>query len=621
MPLAVAHRSNVRIWFIREYRMSIMHQFRNKLPSILSTVRKKVALLSHALKYCLKFKLTTPKQSQPTTGSSYKQIARPVFMVIILLSVVINILFLVLPMFSMQVFDRVLSSQSTDTLVLLLAIALFLVSIQASLDWFRSQILLRASYQIENNAASMVLKKEIYCISSQGGMSSARADLEKVREVLSSPGIFSLFDAPFIPLFLLVMYIMHPALGNFTLAGATILILVALFGFFATRKLNKETGSTTANFQALIRDWLFNAKIIQTLGMSQRIVDKWRSESVNSTVDKALTRQLSIHIATFSRYIRMLLQLGILSISVLLVLDQQVSSGVLIAASMVMGRVLAPIEQSIHHWQHWISAFQAHKRLKAMDNNVQTDTELLQLDAIEGNIKFDKASFGGNVKVKPLFEALTISIISGKVTAIVGSGGSGKSTLLQAILGLKWIASGEVRIDGASLNQYDLDVLGQQIGYLPQYNKLLAGTIAQNICRFEPNAESDTIISITKKLGVHEKILNMPQGYQTLVGSIGVELSAGEQQLIALAQAFYGDPALLILDEPDSHLDYVGQKYLFENIQARKESGKTTIVVTHRQSLLDQSDYTLILNKGKVSQFGSTSSVVSINAKNQKEAS
>ncbi len=544
-------------------------------------------------------------------GNSYNYFNKQVLFFVVILSCAINVLFLVLPLFSMQVFDRVLSSESRETLVMLVVVALFLISVQSLLDWIRGQVTLRYGYKIEQQSADFVFSHSMHRSQETNGINAqSLTDLARVKDTIASPGVFALIDAPFAPVFLFVMYLMHPLLGHFALTGALTLFLISLISMVVTKKLQNSASKNAGTFNSLTSDWLKNAEVVQALGMNDNLVAKWRKESINPTVDKANADKISRAILAFAKYTRMLLQIGVLCVSVILVLENEVGAGVLIAASMIMSRVLAPVEQAIHNWQSWLEGWKAHKRLCLA--SVEQPSEVVELPKIKGAIQFEKVNLGHQGTEKLLLEDVSFYIPAGTSVAIVGGSGVGKSTLAKAILGLVTPTSGEVRIDGATLNQRQVSELGRQVGYVSQNSQLLSGTIAQNICRFDENVEAKNIVEAAKLAGVHEMILSLPNGYQTLVGSLGIRLSGGQQQRIAMARALYTKPALLILDEPDSNLDHPGQTTLIDFIANAHQRQITVVVISHRMSIIQHTSLCLVLGEGHLQQFGKTSEILNI---------
>lgn len=553
---------------------------------------------------------TNAKSSESTT---YLGTTKGLMVFVFILSAVVNILFLAIPLFSMQVFDRVLSSESKETLAMLVFIALFLITIQASLDWVRGQLMLRYGYRIEQKAAEFAFNMSIMTSESGHSINSQHlSDLKRVKQVITSPSIFALFDAPFTPIFIMAMFLMHPQLGYFALAGAGVLLVISLASMFITRNLQNKSSQNAMTFNTLTNDWLKNSEIIQVLGMNKNLSRKWQQESVNPTVDRGNADNITRGIHVFSKYIRMLLQIGVLCISVLLVLENEVGAGVLIAASMIMARVLAPIEQAISNWLSWHEGWKAHKRLS--QSKIEQEEELISLPKIKGKIQFEDVSLGYNNEEKPLLSALSFTLPAGETLCIVGGSGVGKSSIGKAILGLIDPLSGEIRIDGATANQWQRSEFGRQVGYVSQNSQLLSGTIAQNICRFEENIDPQDIIKASMLAGVHEVILALPNGYQTLVGSLGVQLSGGQQQRIALARALYSKPSLLILDEPDSNLDHNGQAALNELLSQTRKTDTTVITISHRMSILQNSSFCMVIGDGGIQQFGKTNEVLNLSS-------
>ncbi|MGF1695180.1 type I secretion system permease/ATPase [Vibrio lamellibrachiae] len=555
----------------------------------------------------------TGTDAKCNTTSSYLNSTKGLIAFVFILSAIVNILFLAIPIFSMQVFDRVLSSESKETLAMLVIVALFLITIQASLDWVRGQLMLRYGYRLEQQASEFVFNLSI--MSSRNGSSintQHLGDLKRVKQIITSPSIFALFDAPFTPIFIFVMYLMHPQLGYFAMIGAAVLLVISLLSMFITRNLQNNASANAVTFNTLTNDWLKNSEMIQVLGMNKSLARKWQLESVNPTVDKGNADNISRGVHVFSKYVRMLLQIGVLCISVLLVLENEVGAGVLIAASMIMARVLAPIEQAISNWLNWHDGWKSHCRLQQA--KINQPQELITLPKIKGSVQFDDVSLGYNKEQKPLLSALSFTLPAGESLCVVGGSGVGKSSIGKAILGLINPLKGEIRIDGATSNQWHQRDFGRQIGYVSQNSQLLSGTIAQNICRFEEKVDPKDIVEASVLAGIHEMILSLPNGYQTLVGSLGVQLSGGQQQRIALARALYSKPALLILDEPDSNLDHAGQAALNDFLIKAKKSNTTLITISHRMSILQHSTLCMVVGDGGIQQFGNTQEILNLSS-------
>lgn len=529
---------------------------------------------------------------------------------IVVLSFIINILFLVVPMYSMQVFDRVLSSQSIDTLWMLCGIALFLIAIQALIEWSRSRLMFKYGSLYERRHAPLMFESSLE--SSQVGKGTnagSLADLDVVKKMLCNGGLFPLVDAMFMPLFVVVMYLMHPYLGHFTVIGCVLFVFISLTSFALGVLQTVSSGALTNSFIKLSGDWLRNSVIARAHGMVSRLSANWEKESNNQIIGVLIYENKVKTIQSVSKWLRMVLQLGVLTISVVLVLDNQVSAGVLIAASMIMGRALAPLEQSVMLWKPWQEAREAYKRLKSV--KLKSEAVIVDLPKIEGVITFDHVSLMHPHAENPFISELTFTIPPGKSMAIIGPSGAGKTSILSALLGLHAIEDGEIRIDGATTEQWSVDALGEQIGFVSQNTALLSGSIAQNISRFDSAPDSKRIVESSRLAGVHEMILSLPQGYQTLVGDVGIQLSGGQIQRIAIARALYSDPTVLILDEPDAHMDRMGQIELIRLIGHCRSKKKTLIVVSHRYQIIEQTDLSLVIEAGKQRKFGATVSLLS----------
>lgn len=541
----------------------------------------------------------------------HKKLSKSLLLFLVMVSSITNILFLVIPLFSMQVFDRVLSSESKETLIMLSVIAIFLLSIQSLLDWTRTQIALRYSYKIEQQTTNLAFSSSVsHSLRTNSATMQPLSDLARLKTTLSSPGIFALFDAPFTPVFLFVMYLMHPMLGHFALIGALLLGFISVMSMYVTKKLKANVSQGTGSLSTLTSDWLQNSDAIHALGMQENLLRKWKKESINPTVDKAKSDTTNRTITAIAKYVRMLLQIGILCTSVVLVLGNEVGAGVLIAASMLMSRVLSPLEQAIHNWQNWSEGWKAHKRL--LNLAPEATSTLVELPKLEGEIKFENVTLKYSGSKEPAFRKLNFTVPAGHSMCIVGDSGSGKSLLAKAILGIVEPIKGDIRIDGATLNQRHQSTTGKQIGYVAQHNELLSGTIGQNICRFDENAEAKDIVEAAKLAGVHQMILSLPNGYQTVVGSLGQHLSGGQQQRIALARALYTKPTLLVLDEPGSNLDFSGQTSLTEFVAHANKKHITVILISHQVSLLQHTSLCMQIHDGQIKRFGKTHEVLNL---------
>jgi len=542
---------------------------------------------------------------------------KPVALLLCSLSAAINILYLIIPIFSMQVFDRVLSSENLQTLTMLIAIALFLLLTQAIIDQIRKRTMLRLAYQWERSSVAQAFGRAIEkSYSHQSINSQPLSDTAKVRDTLASPSLFALVDAPFSLLFLAAMYLMHPYLGHIALVGAITLSSIAILNIYLAKSLQSRANKQTSAFNILTSDWLRASATARSLGMVNSLTKRWLKESNNSTVDSAIATSINQKLQGFARFIRFALQLGVLSMAVVLVIDHQVTAGVLIASSMIMARVLAPIETFINSWQGLVAGKEAWQRL----GEHQDSEELTELEPITGELHFSDLSIDFAKGEHPLVTGLNLHLKAGESLGVLGQSGTGKSSLMGAIVQLCNPAKGEVRLDSAALNQYPVEQLNQQIGYLPQNIEFLSGTVAQNIARFSDDIDSEKIINAAKLAGAHQLILQLPHGYNTLIGSLGIPLSGGQCQKIGLARALCGEPQLILLDEPENHLDSDSQNILSRIFEHAKQRNATVICISHRRSVIQHVDRCLLLKGHGEYEFGTREQIIKSIGHQAKEA-
>jgi len=552
------------------------------------------------------------RQLIPKT-SSLKSIA----LLLCSLSVAINVLYLVIPIFSMQVFDRVLSSESLQTLMMLVGIALFLLVTQSVIDLVRKRMMLRIAYHWERNNASTAFRRAIDQSQTHQAINSQPInDTAKVRDTLASPSLFALVDAPFSLLFLATMYLMHPYLGHIALAGALILSTIALMNILLVKSLQCDTAKQTSAFNILTSDWLRASSAIRSLGMVESLSKRWTKESNNSTVDSAVATSLNQKLQAFARFTRFALQLGVLSVAVILVINHQVTAGVLIASSMIMARVLAPIETFISSWQTLIAGKESWQRLTQQENI----TDLAPLEPITGTLSFEDVTIDFTRDQRPLVKRLNLHLKAGESLGIIGQSGMGKSSIMGAIVQLCSPTHGDIRLDGAALTQYPINELNQQIGYLPQNVEFLSGTITQNIARFGDSIDPQKVINAAKLAGAHQLILQLPHGYNTLIGALGIPISGGQKQKIALARALYNDPKLILLDEPESHLDSDSHSILNRIFEHARQRQASIVLISHRRSIIQCVDRCLLLKEKGHYEIDETAKIVKSISHRSREA-
>lgn len=524
-----------------------------------------------------------------------------------LFSFVINLLMLSGPLFMLQIYDRVLSSGSVPTLVALTILICVLFAFMALVDAVRARVFSRIGERMEEvlqaPAFLAVLRRTWRSPDKTGGQ--PLRDLDNVRGYLSSAGPAAFFDVPWVPVYLAAIYIFHPVLGSFALVAAIILIALAALTEFMTGKKQVSAAGASEDAHRFAEEVRRQSEIVTVLGMSRVLSNTWLEHKSKALLLHGSTSNRATMLSSVSKSLRLLFQSGILAVGAWLAIEQKITPGSMVAASIIMSRALAPIDQLIGQWRMMIGARRSWARLKTLlTGDAQADQSPMALPKPTGRLSVSGLACLAPGKQKPLISRVQFSLEPGSGLGIIGASGSGKTTLTKAILGIWPHVQGDVRLDGAKLDQWDRDTLGRYIGYLPQDAALLPGTLAQNISRFDPEATPDKIIAAAKLAGVHELSLSFENGYDTPLGIEGVQLSAGQRQRVALARAVYGDPALIILDEPNSNLDSIGDAALHNAILALRQNGTTVIVVAHRPSAVNAVDQLLFIADGVQVEFG-----------------
>jgi ATP-binding cassette, subfamily C, type I secretion system permease/ATPase len=536
--------------------------------------------------------------------------AGKVFVAVGIFSGVINVLALSGSFYMLQIYDRILPSHSLPTLIGLSALLLGMYVIYGALDFVRVRILARVSLSFDRDVRGLV-HRALYKLPLQGDPSLSNAqplrDLDQIRGFLSGLGPTAIFDLPWVPLYIAVIYLLHPVLGLFAIAGGLLLITLALTTEFRSRKPTRNVAESSAVRHTVSESTGRNAEVINAMGLAQNLDGRW--QSVNETYLQhhlALTDIVN-GCGIVSRVSRLILQSGILGLGAYLVIQGQVTAGTIIAASIILSRALAPIEMSIAHWRSFVGARDSYGRLNRTLEKLPDEADTsVALPAPSDKLSVENLSVAPpGVKV-PVVRGVTFELHAGDGLGIIGPSASGKSTLVRALIGI-WPGlplGGQVRLDRATLDQWPQDQLGRHIGYLPQDVELIAGTIAENISRFDRDARSDDIIAAGKAAGVHNMIVQLDDGYQSEVGLAGRNLSAGQRQRVALARALYGNPFLVVLDEPNSNLDAEGEAALASAIKGVRDRRGIAIIVAHRPSALATVDKVLALANGRVAAFG-----------------
>ncbi len=511
----------------------------------------------------------------------------------------INVLMLMPAVYMMQVYDRVLSSGSVSTLLMLTLLAVFLFGVLGALEWVRSQILVRVSTRFDlllNERLYQVLFKQALL---SGGKSSVQplGDLLVLRQFLTGNGLFAFFDAPWLPVYVGLLFVFHTTFGMTAIFSSILLIFLAIWNERATHDdLEQANKVSVENANVTARN-LRNAEVVHALGMVPNLLSRWQGKQQQLIMLQAVASEKAGLITALSKTFRTTVQSLILGLGAWLALDKQISPGLMIGGSILLGRALAPIDLMIAGWKQFLSARTAYSRLNLLLGQFPEEPERMPLPKPRGFLKAEQAVVIPPGAKTAVIRGINFTIEAGAFVALIGASASGKSSLARAMLGVWPTANGVIRLDGADVAQYDRNTMGDCIGYLPQDIELFDGTIAENIARFG-QLDSEKVVAAAKMAGVHDMILHLPHGYDTEIGGTGGLLSAGQRQRVGLARALYGDPVLVILDEPNSNLDDVGEQALARALAQLKQRGATVIVITHRVGVLNLVDRVMVLNEG-----------------------
>jgi PrtD family type I secretion system ABC transporter len=533
----------------------------------------------------------------------------------------INLLMLTSSLFMLEVYDRVLPSRSVPTLVALSILVAILFIFQALLEITRGRLLLRIGNHLDRRLSPRVYDAVVRLRNKPGsdGQQPVR-DLDTIRSFLSGAGPTAFFDLPWIPLYLAICFAFHTFIGVTALAGAVVLVALTVLAEGLARKPVKTATAHSAARSHFAEASRRNAEVITAMGMSERLLARWLDLGRDYLVQQKRANDVTSGVGAVGRALRMALQSAVLGVGAYLVIQQEASAGIIIASSILAGRALAPIDLAIANWKGFVRARQSWRRLDELFAAMPAVPARLQLPSPAQVLTVETLSIAPPGAQKLVVHDVNFSLEAGSALAIVGPSASGKSSLVRAIVGVWPSVRGCVRLDGAAITQWTPAALGGHVGYLPQDVELFEGTIAENIARFEPDAPAATIIAAAKAAGVHELIVNLPAGYETELGERGTALSAGQQQRIALARALYGDPFLVVLDEPNSNLDAEGEEALTKAILGVRARGGIVIIVAHRPSALAAVDHVLAMVRGTQQAFGPKDQVVARPARRESNA-
>jgi ATP-binding cassette subfamily C exporter for protease/lipase len=528
---------------------------------------------------------------------------------VVLFSFFLNLLQLTPTLYMLQLSERVLTSRDEATLIALSAMVAFLYVISSVLEWSRSHLMVRFGIRLDEALHDRVFEAAFQHTLRAGPSSQPLNDLAAVRQFLAGAGLIAFFDAPWTVIFLGVIFLLHPLLGAISLAGALLLFGMTLLTERLTQKPLADANLAWAQASAFAAGSLRNAEVVSAMGMMGSVRDRWMERYGRVLGLQALASDRAGSIGTATRLLRLSLQSAILGTGAWLAINGRVTAGGMFAGSILMGRMLSPVELCIANWKGFVGARGAYARLSVLLAAYPPRARSMELPAPKGDVSVESLVVAAPDSRTPILRGVTFTAAAGTVTAVIGSSASGKSTLARALVGVWPAASGKVRLDGSDIYEWDKRALGPHVGYLPQDIELFNGTIAENISRFaEPDPEK--VIAAAKMSGLHEIFLRFPKGYDTVIGEGGGILSAGQRQRIGLARALYGLPALVVLDEPNSNLDDAGDAALLEAIVELSKAGRTVFVVTHRTNVVSAVDNILVLRDGQVAAFGPRDAVL-----------
>ncbi|PJR15976.1 type I secretion system permease/ATPase [Sinorhizobium meliloti] len=532
---------------------------------------------------------------------------RAAFIGVGIASALVNLLYLTGSFFMLEVYDRILPSRSIPSLIALSLLALLLYAFQGAFELIRGRMLVRIAGALDESLNGRIYRAIVKAplkLRMQGDGLQALRDFDQVRSFLSGVGPAALFDLPWLPFYVAICFLFHPVIGLIAIIGGLILTLLTYLTNRGTQAPAKKASEAGGLRNAFAQASQRNAEVVHAMGMSARLTGLWERRNTEFRDENRRTSDIGNGYGALSKVFRMALQSGVLAAGAVLVIRGEASPGIIIAGSILTARALAPVELAIGNWRGLVAARQSWQRLKEFLKALPEADAPLQLPDPRERLTVEGLASGPPAAQRLIVSDVNFTVRAGGAVGVIGPSASGKSSLARAILGIWPAYRGSVRLDGAALDQWDSDALGKHVGYLPQDVELFAGTIAQNICRFAEDATSEAIVAAAKAARVNDLILRLPNGYDTEIGDGGMTLSAGQRQRVALARALYGDPFLVVLDEPNSNLDAEGEQALSEAIMSVRSRGGIVIVVAHRPSALASVDLVLMMNEGRMQAFG-----------------
>jgi len=548
----------------------------------------------------------SPKELKSAIMQSKKS-----FIMVGFFSFFVNLLMLVPPLYMLQLYDRVITSRSEDTLIMLTLIVVVLFITMSLLEIVRSKVLIRIGNKLDSILSQRVFDSLFELANKNPGKATSMplGDLTQVRQFMTGNGVFAFFDAPWIPIYIAVLFFFHPMFGYFAIFAAIVLLCFTIINEYSTKtKLAEANGANRAS-SIFVDSNLRNAEVVNALGMKNSIRDKWEEKYytfLNAQNDASAKAGVWSNISKTSR---MMFQSLMLGLGAYLAIHMEVSAGMMIAGSIIMGRALAPLDLLTNSWKGFSSARNSYARLDELLEEFPKDKEYMRLPDPKGEVILEQVVLVPPNAKQPSIKGISMKIDVGDVVGIIGPSAAGKSSLARIILGLWPLLQGKARLDKADIYQWDKQELGKFVGYLPQDIELFEGTISQNIARFT-EVDSVKVVEAAKKAGVHEMILRLPDGYDTVIGAGGVSLSGGQRQRVGFARALYDNPVLIVLDEPNSNLDDQGELALVSAVKQLKEQGTTVVIITHRPNILQTTNKLAVIKDGLLELYGDTKDVM-----------
>jgi len=539
--------------------------------------------------------------NQPNALSEVLLTFRKEFIVVGIFSAVVNLLMLTPTLYLLQVFDRVLNGQSITTLFVVSLITLFLFAMMAFGEWARSILLVRTGVKLDQALSKKVFLASFlsYLNPSESEPSKAFGYLIAMRQFMTGNGVFALFDSPWLPIYIAVLFLLHPLLGWLAIGFSIVQVAIAWYGYHVGRETQLASDESQATAQKFMQSKLRNIEVLSTMGMLAPLYQRWQGLQFRALLKNGNAQQRIGVITAVSKFVRFTQQSASLGAGAWLVIQGEVSVGAMIAGNVLMTRALAPIDLLVGSWPGFLSSKEAYTKLNALMSFQPMGRNKVLAETPVGRLKIENLIARASGREKPILNGVNFEAFPGMATVILGSSGSGKSTLARAMLGIWPDYDGDILLDDYPIAQWTRESLGVHLGYLPQDIELFDGTIAENIARIGA-VESECVIEAAEAAGLHQIILRFPKGYDTRVGQGGAFLSGGQRQRVGLARALYGNPAVVVLDEPNANLDDAGENALLQAVELVKKQGKTVVLISHRPSVLKVADRLVIMQDGQV---------------------